>query len=452
MDSLKLLIVEDDPQFGGALREALEGAGYTTRLSRSGMEALEAVTEESFDLIIQDIHLPDADGLEILAESLRRRPGCKALVMTGFATVDRAVEAMKLGACDFLAKPFPMEVLMVKLQKALKLREMELELDSLRGSASELRRIISCSPAMRSLMETVRSVAVTDATVLITGESGTGKELVADTVHALSRRSGRPHVKLNCAAIPEGLIESELFGVEKGAFTGADRSREGYLEKADGGSLFLDEIGEMPLLLQGKLLRVLEEKVVFRVGGCRGYRADFRLITATNRKLWDMVREKGFREDLYYRLNVVPVTVPPLRERREDIPLLIAHFQRCPRSATGLEPVAFAPETLDFLCNYDYPGNVRELMNIVEQLSILHPGETIKMRHLPVSLGKGALVGKIFESFPLDRPLRDAVSEFENRYIEKVLSKTSGNKSLAARILGLSRKVLWEKLKRTPHS
>lgn len=446
MNNLKLLVVEDDPLFGEAIVGALEEAGYQTKLAVNGAKALEMAVEESFDMIIQDIKLPDADGLDILKEFLVIQPRAKALVMTGHGTIDRAVDAMKLGACDFLTKPFPVEVILAKLQKALKVREMELEIDRLRKQVSAAKHMISRSPAMKGIMEMVHTVAPTDATVLIQGESGTGKELLADAIHGMSRRAERLCVKVNCAAIPETLMESELFGVERGAFTGADRSRPGFLESASGGTLFLDEIGEIPLHLQGKLLRALDEKMVCRVGSTRSNRTYFRLIAATNRNLETMVTERRFREDLFFRLNVVPVTLPPLRERQEDIPLLIAHFLENLKS--GGKPISFLPETIDLLCRYDYPGNIRELQNIVEQLSVLYPGETIRPRQVPVGLRSNSLIGSIFERFPVDKPLKEAVTEFEQRYIEKVIKGTAGNKSRAAHVLGLSRKVLWEKLKR----
>lgn len=446
MTEMKLLVVEDDPLFGEAIVGALEEAGYQTKLAASGAKALEMAVEESFDMVLQDIRLPDADGLDILKEFLVIQPRAKALVMTGHGTVDRAVEAMKLGACDFLSKPFPVEILLAKLSKALKVREMELEIECFRKQAAVPKQIISRSPVMKGIMEMVHTVAPTDATVLILGESGTGKELLADAVHGLSRRADGPCVKVNCAAIPENLMESELFGVERGAFTGADRSRPGFLERATGGTLFLDEIGEIPPHLQGKLLRALDEKAVCRVGGTHGIKTDFRLIAATNRDLETMVAERRFREDLFFRLNVVPVILPPLRERREDIPLLIAHFLESLES--GGERVSFLPESIDFLCHYDFPGNIRELRNIVEQLSVLYPGETIRPRQIPVALRSDSLIGSIFERFPVDKPLKEAVSEFEQRYIEKVIKSTAGNKSQAAHVLGLSRKVLWEKLKR----
>ena len=443
---LKLLVVEDDPLFGGAIVEALEDARYSVRLAATGAEALEAVMEESFDLVLQDIRLPDANGLDILRGIFQRQPHVRALVMTGFGTVDCAVEAMKIGAFDFLTKPFPMEGLLMKLHKILEFNEMEREVGLLRrkGGSSP---IISRSPGMRRLLDMASAVALTDANVLLMGESGTGKEVLAEIIHLQSQRRIKPLVKVNCAAIPENLVESELFGVERGAYTGADRSRRGYIEAADGGSLFLDEIGDLPLHLQGKLLRVLEEKKVFRVGSTRASNANFRLISATNCNLQEMVREKRFREDLYFRLNVVPLIIPPLRERKEDIPLLIAHFLELFSKEHGGGKVVLTPEALKLLSAYDYPGNVRELRNIVEHLLILYPGKAIKPGQLPSSLQNDSWVGDVFEQFSVDKPLKDAVHEFESRYIAKVLKSTDGNRSRASRILGLSRKVLWEKLK-----
>lgn len=449
MVKAKLLMVEDDYLLGDLMMESLEEAGYQVRLARNGAEALEAVTEESFDLVLQDIQLPDADGLDILDQILHRQPQWKALVMTAYASVDKAVKAMKIGAFDFLIKPFSMDVLFMKLQKVLEFRQMEKEIETLREKEGEGPLVISRCPAMSQLLGMVKTVAPYDTTVLLTGESGTGKELFTDLIHSLSPRRRKPCIKINCAAIPETLVESEFFGTERGAFTGADKGREGYVEMAAGGTLFLDEIGELPLLLQSKLLRVLEEKSIYRIGGSKAIPVDFRLVAATNCNLREMVAENTFREDLFYRLNVMPMAIPPLRERREDIPLLIAGFQKRLSLAGVGRRVDFTPEALEILHNYDYPGNVRELKNIVEQLTVLFPGETIKARHIPVSLHKDSWVGSLFESFAVDRPIREAVAEFEARYIDKVLKGTGGNKTHAAKMLGLSRQMLWEKLKRT---
>jgi len=446
MAKAKLLMVEDDHLLGDLIREALEEAGYQVRLARSGAQALEAVAEESFDLVLQDIQLPDADGLDILDQILHQHPQWKAMVMTAYATVDKAVKAMKIGAFDFLIKPFSMDVLFMKLQKVMEFRQLEKEIEALRADGVES-PFVSRSPAIASVLEMIKAVAPTDATVLLLGESGTGKELLCDMIHAQSPRRGKPCIKINCAAIPENLVESEFFGVERGAFTGADKSRPGYVESAAGGTLFLDEIGDLPLSMQGKLLRVLQEKKAFRVGGGKERCTDFRLIAATNCNLPEMVKKKQFREDLFYRINVMPVNIPPLRERREDIPLLIANFQKRLSKADVGRPIDFTPEALEILHRYDYPGNIRELKNIVEHLTIRFPGQTIKGRQIPVSLHKESWLGSVFESFSVDKPLKEAVAEFEAKYIEKVLACTGGNKSSAARILGVSRQMLWEKTK-----
>jgi len=446
MVKAKLLMVEDDHLLGDLMCESLEEAGYQVRLARTGAEALEAVSEESFDLVLQDIQLPDADGLDVLEEILRRQPQWKALVMTAYASVDKAIKAMKIGAFDFLIKPFSMDILFMKMEKVLEFRQMEKDIELLKGGADT--PLITRSPAMSDLLDMVKVVAPTDAAVLLLGESGTGKELLTDMLHSLSKRGRKPCIKVNCAAIPENLVESEFFGVERGAFTGADRNRPGYVEMAQGGTLFLDEIGDLPLAMQGKLLRVLQEKKSFRVGGMKEVSVDFRLVAATNCNLLEMVAEKKFREDLYYRIAVMPMHVPPLRERREDIPLLIACFQRRLKQAGVGREVDFTADALDLLYQYDYPGNIRELKNIVEQITIRFPGETLKARQIPVSLQKDSWVGSVFESFSVDKPLREAVVEFEEKYIAKVLKGTGGNKTHAARVLGLSRQMLWEKIRR----
>lgn len=448
MKSLKVLIVEDDPLFGDSLREAVEGKGYLVRLATSGAAALEATSEEGFDLLLQDVKLPDADGLDILREIFARQPHCQALVMTGHASIELAVEAMKVGAFDFISKPFPMEVLFLKIERALDIRQLEQEVSMLRDAQNPLRRIVSRSPAMSSLLDKVKTVAATGTTVLLQGESGTGKEILAETIHALSPRNKGPFVAVNCAAIPESLFESELFGVERGAFTGADRSRAGYIEAATGGSLFLDEIGEMPLSVQGKLLRVLEERAVIRVGNTARRAVDIRLVAATNRDLRTMIERRHFREDLFYRINVVSFAIPPLRERREDLPLLVSHFQEQFNQSGAGGRLRFSPEALELLTSYDYPGNVRELRNILEKLLLFHGNEMIRRRHLPLEMQTPGYIGKHFETIEVGKPLKEAVAEFEQKYIGKVLRSVGGQKALSARILGVSRKVLWEKLSR----
>ena len=446
MKDVRLLLVEDDPLLGESLHEALSRQGYQTRLATSGAEALSACSDESFDLVLQDVRLPDADGLDILQEILTTQQNCNALVMTGQATVEMAVRAMKLGAFDFITKPFSVDVLLMKLDRLLEFRSLEKQVAELTGTSDPRSRIITRSPAMRAVLDTIAVVAASEASVLLLGESGTGKELLAETLHVMSTRSQGPLVRVNCAAIPETLIEAELFGVEKGAFTGADRARPGYLEFAHGGTLFLDEIGELTPAVQAKLLRVLSERTASRVGGTSLYDLDFRLVCATNRDLRAMVAEREFREDLYYRLNVISLHVPPLRDRREDIPLLAAHFvDRFEKDQQSR--IRLTPEALESMLRLPWDGNVRELSNLVEQLSVLYPGQQIYQRHIPRSEADGQQLGTIFEKITVGMPLKEAVAEFERRYIERVLHATGGRKSRAAEILGLSRQALWDKLR-----
>jgi DNA-binding NtrC family response regulator len=446
MHAVKLLLVEDDPLLGEALHEALSRKGYRTRLAPSGADALSAISCESYDLVLQDVKLPDLDGLDLLGDILTRQPRCHALVMTGQATVEMAVRAMKLGAFDFITKPFPVDVLLMKLDRLLEYRALEKQLAELTGSSALCSRFVTRSPAMRSVLDTVAVAAASEATVLLSGESGTGKELLAEAIHHGSPRANGPLVKVNCAAIPDSLIEAELFGVEKGAYTGADRSRPGYLETARGGTLFLDEVGELSPGVQAKLLRVLEEKRVTRIGSVTPGKLDFRLVCATNRDLRTMVAGGTFRDDLFYRLNVIALTITPLRERREDIPLLIAHFIDC-HAQTEEKRIRLAPDALEALLRLPYPGNVRELANIIEHLSLLFPGQTIHERHLPIISAADPHLGTQFEKFTIGMPLKTATAEFERRYIERVLAASGGQKSRAAGILGISRKALWERLK-----
>lgn len=446
INEIKLLLVEDDPLLGEALHEALSRQGYLIRLAASGAAALAAASDETFDLVLQDVRLPDADGLDVLAEILTLQPHCHALVMTGQATVEMAVRAMRLGAFDFVTKPFPVDVLLMKLERVLEMRCMGKRLAELTGATDPRARIITRSPAMRGVLDTVAVVAASEASLLLLGESGTGKELLAETVHALSARSRGPMVRVNCAAIPETLVEAELFGVQKGAYTGADRSRPGYLELAKGGTLFLDEVGELTLAVQAKLLRALGERTATRVGGAAAYGLDFRLVCATNRDLDQLVKKREFREDLYYRINVVSLTVPPLRDRREDIPLLAAHFiERFAKNRQAR--VRLTPEALDGLLRLGWPGNVRQLGNLMEQLCALYPGQQILQRHIPRVRDDGRHLGTLFEKVSVGMPLKEALAEFEMRYIQRVLAATDGRKGRCAEILGLSRQALWDKLR-----
>lgn len=442
---IKILIVEDDPLLWQQLQYALEREGYRVRVAMDGADALAASAEESFDLLFQDLQLPDASGLDIMTEIMLRHPACKVLVMTGHATIENAVKAMKIGAFDFITKPFHLELIFLKIRRVIEFRNMESQVESAQDRNEQ---VITRCPDMRKVVNMAGSAAPANASILLLGESGTGKEVLADYIQSHSARNGKPYIKVNCAAIPDTLFESELFGAEKGAYTGAGAGRSGFIESAHGGTLLLDEITEIPLPIQGKLLRVLEDGTFYRVGGARELTSDFRLIATSSKDPAEAVTLREFREDLYYRVNVIALTIPPLRERREDIPLLTAHFLKKFLSASKGNGITLSPQVMDMLSLYGYPGNIRELRNILEHLSLLYDGEVIKPAHLPAHVIGSAYIGNLFESFLVEKPLRDAVIEFEARYIEKVLNAAGGSKTRAAGLLGISRKVLWEKLKR----
>lgn len=446
MQTLKLLLVEDDPLLGEALQEALTVNGYQVRWADCGAGALEAASAESFDLLLQDVKLPDADGLDILHDLLNRQPGCHALVMTGQATVEMAVRAMKLGAFDFITKPFDVSLLMLKLERVLEYRRLEKQLKQLAPhDIPSQPSVITRSPSMRSLLDTIAIVAASTVSLLLQGENGTGKKLLATTIHGMSRHKDGPLLRVQCGAIPTSMFEEELFGVEKGG--SPERGKAGLLETACGGTLFLDNIDELPLSVQATLAGALEEMSCCRVGGTIERKLEFRLICSTAQDLKALIDDGLFRKDLFYRVNVVTLQIPPLRERREDIPLLAAHFVN--RSATSAEQrTRLSPELLERLQLLPWPGNIRELANLIEQFSLLYPGQTIRERHLPVQAETTLDMGIMFEKIQVGVPLRDAVSIFEMRYIQRVLESLGGQKGRAAEVLGISRKVLWEKLKK----
>ena len=442
----RILLVEDDPLHRDMLAEALVDQGYTVVPTASGQEALDALASAGFQAALVDIRLPDLDGMDLLDHLLRHHPECTVLLMTGQATVAAAVKAMKKGAYDYLAKPFRMELLLLKLERLFHLQTVEGENRRLK-EASTQGGMVASSAKMRRFLATLENVAGTQATVLLQGESGTGKELAADFLHALSPRKNGPLIKVNCGAIPESLLEAELFGYEKGAFTGADRSRRGYLEQADGGTLFLDEIGEIPHAMQIRLLRVLQDRRVQRLGSESPVTSDFRLVAATHRRIEELRESGAIREDFYYRLNVIPLTLPPLRDRSEDIPLLLDHFVRHYSILHDKSPIRLSAEVLDLLQRHPFPGNVRELQNLIERLQVLSSGEEILPRHLPPEYRRPTESGgEVFQCFRTELSLREALQEFEARFIERVLQEEGGNRSAAARRLGISRKNLWEKL------
>ena len=440
-----ILLVEDDAIHREILFEALTAQGYAVTQAQDGKQALEAFNRKLFAVALIDIRLPDMDQFALLDLILARYPLCSILLMTGQASVEAAVEAMKKGAHDYLAKPFRMELLLLKLQRLFHLKAVEEEVRNFKHRATS--GIIGNSPAFRRFMATAESVAGTDATVLIQGESGTGKELVTEFVHGASSRRDGPLVKVNCGAIPETLLEAEMFGYEKGAFTGAEKSHRGYLEEAQGGTLFLDEIGEIPHSMQVKLLRVLQDRKVRRLGSEKSTLVDFRLIAATHRDFEELKEDGVIREDFYFRLKVIPLSIPPLRARKEDIPLLLEHFNARYANLYAKPPVTITTEAMELLRAYRFPGNIRELENLVERLVVLAPGREITPAQLPREFHQQGKSGsEIVQIFHTDLSLKQAMKEFEFQFIQRVLQEESDNRTAAARRLGISRKNLWEKL------
>jgi DNA-binding NtrC family response regulator len=435
-----ILLIEDEKLMRITLEDALRSAGYDVVSFETGAEALDAMRDNSFNVVVTDVRLPDTDGFAILKE-ISRMHDIQVIVMTAFGTIKDAVEAMKLGAFDYITKPFSLDEFLLLIERALdakRLRDENIRLKKDLGRCYCFTNIIGESKEMEKVFSLVERVAESDSTVLILGESGTGKELIATTIHYQSRRRDKPLIKVNCAAMPEGLIESELFGHEKGAFTGAIKKKLGRFELASGGTIFLDEIGDLPLSTQSKLLRVIQEKTFERVGGNDTLNIDVRIIAATNRNLEEDVKKGRFREDLYYRLNVIPITIPPLRQRKDDIPYLIDFFLTKYRNRTSRN-VRFSDNAINALLEYDYPGNVRELENIIERCVTLSTSDIIEKDDLPSSVFK-----KTTDTRQLS--LSDVAAEAEKEYITKVLKITGGNKTRAAEMLGISRKTLWEKI------
>ena len=443
-----VLVVDDDPAHRTMLRTLLTGWGYTILEADDGSTAIEKVHEQAFDLILMDIRMLKVSGLQALTEIKAFNPAIPVIIMTAYSSVETAVEALKNGAYDYLTKPLDFDELRFALERAMDHTQLKEENRLLRetlASHFDRRNIIGRSPAMVKLLETVSQVAPSEATILITGESGTGKEMIAGAIHFNSPRKDGAFVKINCAAITETLLESELFGHEKGAFTGAYKKKEGRFRQAHGGSLFLDEISEMSLAMQVKLLRVLQEREITRVGGEEVIKVDVRIIAATNKDLLPEIEARLFREDLYYRLNVVTLNMPPLRERREDIPLLAQHFLEVFSEQNRKQIKGFTPQAMDRLLKYDWPGNVRELMNGVERGVVLSRSEYLDEEDLPMILKDASLSGELLakDAVLADMPL----AEVEKATVLKRLELAGGNKSEAARRLGITRRTLHKKLK-----
>jgi two-component system NtrC family response regulator len=449
----RILVVDDSVLDCRHLSQLLARPDRQVKVAHEGTTALEWLVEGQFSLILVDLQLPGIDGLELIQEIRRRDLPVTVIVMTGFASIDTAVEAMKLGAYDYLTKPIDPLRLDFLVDQALKDRRLHDEVAALREGLKlrfGFHNLLGRAPRMREIFERVGRVASTGCTVLITGETGTGKELVAQALHYADATRSGPLVAVNCAALPETLLESELFGHEKGAFTGADRQKKGRFELADGGTLFLDEVGELPLAMQAKLLRVLQDGTFERVGGTETLRAEVRVLAATNRHLAAAVAEGRFREDLYYRLNVVSIELPPLRERLEDLPLLVHQFLK-KLQERGWPSKTFSRETLALLSRHEWPGNVRELEHLVEQLVLTTPGPVIEPDHLPLHIQPTREEPFLLE-FDLNRPLAEITSELTERveraYLSKVLETYRGRIDRCAAHCKLSRRSISEKLRR----
>jgi two-component system response regulator HydG len=428
-----------------SLRRVLHREGFQVLATEDGTTALEALRHNRVDLLIADLRMPGLDGLELLRAAKLIAPETEVIVLSGHGTVEEAVDAMKDGAYDFLTKPVDRASLVRTVRQALERHALILENRSLQrrlDALAEAGDVIGDSPAIRGVLALVRQVAPTAATVLIQGESGTGKELVARALHDLSHRRGKPFVRVNCAALPETLLESELFGYEKGAFTGAVGRKDGRFQLADDGTLLLDEVGDLSLLTQAKLLRVLQEGEFEPLGATRTVKVDVRVVAATNQDLAQLVKEKRFREDLYYRLQVITVTVPPLRERREDILILAQHFLRRFATKNHREMEGFTEAALARLLEHSWPGNVRELEHVIERAVILGRGPLVDVGDLPETVSQTEPSARIIP-IPLGMPLE----EVEQRLIEETLRLTKGNKVLAAKLLGIASRTIYRKLK-----
>jgi DNA-binding NtrC family response regulator len=432
----RVLVVDDDADMAEMVARHLAGDGFTAAAVTGGARAIPRLAEESFDVVLTDVVMDDVDGLAVLREAQRLHPRTRVILMTAFGSLENAIAALREGAADYLTKPFKMAEVSVAVRRALdevRLREENKRLRDEVGERYRLERMLGTSPAMKTVLEQVAEVAASNATVLLLGESGTGKELVARAIHWDGPRAGGPFVAVNCAAIPDTLLESELFGHEKGSFTGATQRRRGLVAEADGGTLFLDEIAEMPLTLQPKVLRVLQDRMVRPVGGREETVVDVRVISATNRDLHDLVRAGRFREDLYYRLAVIPIRLPSLRERPEDISLLAAHFLERAAATLGKRIEGFDEEATAWLAQHRWPGNVRELENVVERAVTLARGPRIALADLKIEFASGVA--------PSAGP-RPTLAELEREYIRRVLQETKGDKRAAARILGVSVRTL----------
>ncbi len=441
-----LLIVDDEVELMRALCESLGEQGFVVRGLSDPDLALDALREGNFDILLSDLMMPGTDGIQLLRQGLEIDPNLIGIIMTGQGAIQTAVEAMKTGAFDYILKPFRIQNVLPILHRAMEVRRLRVENVHLRGIVKELTfespryHIVGSSPVLRKVTQMIEKVAGTDATVLVRGSSGTGKELVSRAIHGNSSRRDKPLVTVNCATLQENLLESELFGHERGAFTGADKAKAGLFEVAEGGTLFVDEVAEMAPALQAKLLRVLEDGHYRRVGSTQERNADVRIVAATNKPLEDEVKAGRFREDLFFRLNVIAITLPALKDRREDIPELVAHFLGTRQM--GKTPFTVDRTAMQVLCGYDWPGNIRELANVLERAQILAEGNTITIDDLPENMFLGSKsIPPVGTPAPVVSP--DDLEGIERRHVIDVLGKHKGNKVHAAKALGISRRTLY---------
>jgi DNA-binding NtrC family response regulator len=449
----KILLIDDSPDILTHLSEYLKNEGYEVEASTDGEKAISMIERKCYDIILTDLMMPNIDGMEVLKYVTQHSRESICMILTGYGTIKNAVEAVKLGAFDYLTKPIKMDEILITLKRALEFRDLKRENQNLKNQLKKkykFENIIGDSEKMHQIFETIEKVADTDSTILILGESGTGKELIAKAIHYNSYRREGPFIPVNCAAIPSELLESELFGHEKGAFTNAIRTRIGRFELANGGTVFLDEIGDMSPNLQSKLLRVLQERQFERIGGVKTVKIDIRIIAATHQDLKVAVEQGKFRQDLYYRLNVIPIRVPPLRERKSDIPLLVHHFLNHFNRSKKRKIQGIHNEALNRLMEYHWLGNVRELENIIERIVILTNNDSITVQDLPEKIQNLSQDEQVplFEIPEEGISLDNALNEFEKRLILQALNKTGWIKNKAAQLLNLNRTTLIEKIKR----
>ncbi|MDQ3684923.1 MAG: sigma-54 dependent transcriptional regulator [Acidobacteriota bacterium] len=446
---IRILVIDDEQMMADSLKQNLVEEGYTVDTAASGAESIEQYDRGVHHLVLCDLQLPDMDGMEVLRHAKDANPSTEVIVMTGYGTVARVVEATKAGAFWFLEKPFDFEMLLPLIEKALERRELMAETATMRRQLStrtEYFNIIGASKVMQTIYETIESVAKSDANVLIVGESGTGKELIANAIHYNSLRAKKPFQKVNCAALPRELIESELFGHTKGAFTGAHADKDGLIQHAAGGSLLLDEIAEMPVELQPKLLRVLQERSYRKIGSERTYTVDFRLITSTNRPPADAIRDGMLRDDLFYRISTITIHVPPLRERAEDIQILTEHFLKLYARKYGRQIGGISQTAYQRLFAHTWPGNVRELQNVIERAVLLAKSNKIEPVDLPFD--NGSIPERSAQSSEWEVPPNMSLEDIEKLVIEKTLQRTGGNKQAAANLLGIYRPRLYSKIRK----